>query len=44
MSTGSKHTSSSRCEMSRVDSDRDMRVDGDQYIYTALGVRQVGSV
>ena len=27
MSTGGKHASSSRCEMSKVDGERDMRVD-----------------
>ena len=27
MSTGGKHASSSRCEIAKVDGDRDMRVD-----------------
>ena len=38
MSTGGKHASSSRCEMSRVDGERDMRVEGDRDMHTALGV------
>ena len=43
MSTGGKHASNSRCEMSRVDGDRDMRGDGDRDI-TALVVSSVSSV
>ena len=34
-STGGKHASSSRCEMSRVDGEQDMRVDGDRDIICA---------